>query len=307
MLVKNIWFIELPFNLQIHNDFYNTGLSNYKFDFDDIKIELIISKSKKSTNEIKITIIGEYSDDYLPAHEHMDCLIEFNHDMTIETGVLVQKFFDGVSRYTVNDDITIFDGRDFCVKYQFEMEPPLLNASYSLDDRDTFNLNDSNILEVKDYVNRKPNTIDNVWNLLKEAENAYEYGKYAIAILNMAMMLELLITSKLQKFLNTNGRFKKELGEKLISEFGKRPSFACKYYVFGLKLITDQVLDDDLIESVSNVYRLRDKIAHGYSLFEIKLIEELEIDELNCKDYICFEVNQMYKIIKFIELLSEVD
>lgn len=278
-----IWYIKLPFDITIENNFYNTRLTKFEFSIGDVSILLDKNENDNRISQIKVTTHNEYDSRYLPSYQYKKYLFEFTDLITLKAGIAVQRFFDGVSKFTNNDNPILFDGKDFTVNYRLEINPNIMSGSYS-ESRESYNLNDDKVSKIISFATRDRTVLDNAWYLLREAESSNDLGKYEISILNMAIMLELLVTATLDKFLNSKGRFKGEHGDNLKKEFDNRPSFADKYFVFGLRLITDVELSADIIESIDLIYKVRDKIAHGKKIYDIKIIKEKAIDETNIKN-----------------------
>lgn len=307
MNVEFKWFLDLPFDITCTNSFYNTKLSKYEFEFDDIKIKFRKEKESEVVKKIIVSCDGEYDDEFLPSHDYIEYLSEFSDEMTLKAGLVTQRFFDGISKATVDEVLSIFDGEDFSCEYQLNSSPGILSGGGGIDSK-LCNVNDNEIEKAIAFTKRTNTYLDNAWYLLREVEVSYEMGKYELCFLNMAIMCELLVTSALDDYLCSNGRFKSQYKDKLIASYGERPSFADRYFKYGLTYVSDDVLDQEIIDAVDFVYKVRDKLAHGNILYEVPIIKDTGINVGNIRLYIWSLFNDMSLVYDyFVKIEGRID
>lgn len=285
MIVKGIWIVFLPLTFHIGNEFKKTTLSNFRFELNGASCELLQNHENNTIDRIKLVIEDHYSHEHLPAHENFDYMSEFERRMSFTVSKTVQDFLDGFSKSTNSVYYQIFDGRDFITKYSFEIQPNICSGSSGGDEIERgIYLDDKDLESTIAFASKEKSFFDNAWFYLRDAEHLIEVGKFEIALINLANMLEFLVKVQLRDLLDDNGRFKdKQHKDKIIELFGQdgNPSFADKYYNYGLKLIGGLSLPKELLDTVDLIYKTRNKLAHGYRLNETKLISENEVLDYN--------------------------
>lgn len=135
------------------------------------------------------------------------------------------------------------------------------------------------------YANKEKNYLDNAWYYLRDAEHYIDFGKFEMDIVNMATMLEFVIKFQLKGYLNRNGYYKlKTHKDNVCNLYGGRPSFTNRYFRYGLGLITDKTLDENMLNTIDLIYTARDKIAHGKRIHETKIILSKKIEAPDYRD-----------------------
>jgi len=153
------------------------------------------------------------------------------------------------------------------------------------------------------FATKDKELIDNAWFLLREAEHLTEIGNYELALINMAIMIEFLITYKLKDIINDNGYFGTSYSDELKERY-KNPSFVDKYFRYGLGLIGNQRPSDELLETIDYIYKVRNKLAHGKQLYTIKFIKDNEITPYNIGEIwndLLISVNEIYYFFRDFE------
>lgn len=300
MKVHAIWLVILPLQFMVGNRFSHKELSLFSFEIDSVKIELLKKKSDANLiDRIRIDLFEEYDDNYFPPHEHHEYLSNFTNLLTYKAGLASQKFLDGFSRNTDDENHQIFDGDDFLTEYDFHIEPSILTGSANSGEG-SYYLDDEILTKSVSFANKRKGVLDNSWYLIRDAEHSMELGKYEISLIYMAIEIELLITSALNGFLKDNGKFKsKKHEEKIKSLFGEKASFVDRYFSYGLSLLTDKKISDEVLPYIVFIYKLRNKLAHGKQLFEIELLKENGINELNIRDYLRDFINNVTEAHNF--------
>lgn len=263
-----------------------------------MKIELLKNPETALIDKVKIQVTEEYDESFLPPFENLNYLSSFSNNLTYKAGTAIQRFFDGFSRHT--DDVyhQIFDGEDFIMPYNYSIEPNLLSGSGNSANGHYY-LDDEILNKSIQFANQKKDVLDNAWYLLRDAEHSMEMGKYEISIIYMAIMIEFLVISQLSDYLDDNGNYKEPHKTKIEQSYGRRPSFVDKHFRYGLPLITDNKLPEEVLISTDFIYRVRNKLAHGKPLFEIEVINDNNITELNIRDIWFDLINDTAQVYNF--------
>lgn len=285
MNVTWTWVICLPFKIKLKEP----KAEELNFKIHDIDCQLLVNHDTGLIDRIRIEIESEYSDDQLPAHEHLDYMSDIQDRMIFRVSGTIQDFVDGFSKMTDSTYYQIFDGEDFITSYEFWTSPRICNGGYNADGHEHF-LGDIDVLRKSaEYANKEKGYIDNAWHLLRVSEHFIDVGNFEMAIINMATMLEYLVKVPLSKYLDNDGYFKGKKHKDIITAKygqGRRPSFVDKFYKYGLSLITKVKLDSQTLKIVDEIYRTRDKIAHGKRLSETPLIRMYHIEPNEYKDFL---------------------
>jgi len=298
MKVQAIFNVELPLRFCIGNDFKKTPLTQFLFSIDDIHFELVKNVDKNIIEKVIVKLADDYDDNFLPSDTNYEYLQQFKRSITYKASSTLQKFLDGFSKSKNGSNyFQIFDGEDFITPYKVEISPNIMmgnsngnckrGCSY-LDD-ETFNASIT-------FATKEKELIDNAWFMLREAEHLTEIGNYELALINMAIMIEFLITAKLTDFIDENGYFLSSYSAEFKKQY-KTPTFVEKYFLYGLSLLGDQKPSHDLLESIDYIYKVRSKLAHGKRLYTIKIINDNEITPYNIGDiwnYLLINVNEIY-------------
>lgn len=295
------WIVELPLFFRMGSKFKNTELTQYQFMIEDVNIELLINKETECIDRVRIVVEDEYDEKYLPSYEHYDYLDDFNQRITHKVGSTIQSFLDGFSRYTNDDNYLIFDGYDFVTEYQAEINPNILGSSgHNINEKDHRNFDDECLKHSIDFVTKEKTLYDKSWYILRDAETNLELGKYEICFLYLAIDIEMLFKTKLSKFLKDNGYFKDKHSKSIEDKYGKHATFVEKYILYGLSLITDKQLDEDIIATVDFIFKVRNKLAHGVSLYDIDIIKDYGINQLNIRNYLHGCLNKTSDVHNFL-------
>ena len=196
-------------------------------------LELIKQSNTDIIDKVIIELAEDYDENYLPSYDNMNYLMDFRDIVSYKAGTAIQDFLDGFSRSTNDEYYQIFDGEDFVTPYEFNVSPNILQGSGNTGNSQTY-LDDDILKKSLDFANKKKNTLDISWYLLRDAEHAMELGKYEISIIYMAITLEMLGTSALSDFLDDNGNFSDHHKKEITNMYGSRPSFMEKYFEYGI-------------------------------------------------------------------------
>lgn len=301
MDVTGIWIIKLPMDLQIFNDFYGTELTNFEFKVRDANCELI-KETDRIVNKIKVSItIGlnenlypysgfdEYNKYYCD-NDKMDKVIEFTDKMELEVASIVENLLDGFVRYASGLPHEIYDGHSFITEHTVEFSPQLFGNSHNnADIRDSRSLNNEELDKAIHYATKEKDYLDLSWKFLCEAEENIYMAKYEMAIINMGIMAEYLVTSKLSSILKEDGRFKKREHANKADK-----GFVDKYFRFGLPEINCPLPEEEILEAIKIIYLARNKIVHRKKN-AVQSFEELDLD---------FEETKMSAIMRDLFLYS---
>ena len=303
MNVKAFWDVQLPVKFNSGYKFKPDkiiGLKQTTFtpkpiNIDDCLIEMIKDKNNGFYESVKIITDTEYDDNFLPVDLNRQYLSEFMDRLERKTSNAMQLFLDGFSYATNDEYYQITDGQDFITRYTVRFEQPEIafeGSRYSGNQMDCRNIDDEDFEKSVIFANREKTVQDNAWYLLRDAEHFLWNGKYALSVLNMAMTIEMLIKSRLSKYLDSKDQYLNDAKKQykvfasLYSQDneGESPTFAAKYIEFGLKHNGDPKISEDeaeyykLINSLNVVFHLRNKIVHGLTLSEAPLMKEWGID-----------------------------
>lgn len=122
---------------------------------------------------------------------------------------------------------------------------------------------------------------------LKEGEYFFEIGRYNSSIIQFAIILEYLIDYQLnlKGMIDEEGKYKKpyidlcnNLWKKKVGKSNYRIPFSFRKYVYVLSEF-GFALDRDVINAIDSVYKTRNKLAHGYDLYETFKIYGITIDD----------------------------
>lgn len=299
MKVQAIFTVELPLRFCIGDDFKKTLLTQFRFSIDDIHFELVKNLDKNTIEKVIIRLNSDYDDIFLPSYTHIEYLSQFQRTITYKASSTLQKFLDGFSKHkNTNNYYRVFDGEDFTTPYKVEVRPNIMSGnSNGNSKRGCSYLDDEKLNASITFATKDKDLIDNAWFLLREAEHLTEIGNYELALINMSIMIEFLVTSKLTDFINDNGYFRSSYSDELEKRYGKRPSFVERYFLYGLSLLGNQGPSDELLETIDYIYKIRDKLAHGKQLYTIKLIRDNEITPYNIGEIwnnLLIDINEIY-------------
>lgn len=300
MKVHSIWEVFLPLQFTVGNKFNNSKLNQFSFEIDGVNFELLRKKETDLIDRMKIELYEEYDEKFSASHEQFDYISDFYKLVAFRAGLVAQKFLDGFSRNTDDENHQIFDGEDFITRYKFYTSPNIFIGSGNNGEEGAYYLDDELLINSIDFATKSKSVLDISWYLIRDAEHSMELGKYEISLIYMAIVIEFLITSVLTGFLTSTGEFKSQKHKEKIKElYGNKPSFVDKYFNYGLSLLTDEKLSDEVLNFIYFIYRVRNKLAHGKQLFEIRDIKDNNINELNVKSYWFDLINKTTEVHNF--------
>lgn len=290
--------IYLPFYFGVGNSFLNTKLTIKEFKIDDVFIRLTLDEKgdKEKSFLFATTQIDDNQDDIFDKAD-------------VKIGKAVQSFFDGLSKAISNAGFfNIFNGDTFLVKYEVFFRGWHTLNPYN-DSNNGFALDDEIVSKAIEYANSKNRFIKQAYCFLKEAEYFVDIGRFSSAVIQFAIMTEYLINHVLsnKNIINKDGKLKSHYNEECEEEYKKiangRPPFVFQKYVYGLSKL-EMKLDDDIIESIDIIYKLRNKLAHGHNTieaFELCRItyEDEEVTEYNIYNFMVFITNYMTIVYNF--------
>ena len=274
MRVRAVWIVKLPLKFYVGNNFNKTPLTKFVFNVDDMNFELLKS-SENTIERVKITLFEEYDDNFLPSYENSNYLSEFINKLSYKASKTMQRFLDGFSKTTNAEYYQIFDGEDFTTPYELEISPNIMTGS-GIDEvsNECIYLDDETLTKSINFISKEKNTIDNAWYFLRDAEYLIDIGKYEISLINMAIMIEFLVKAQLSNFLDDNDYFIKVHARNIKSIYGDKASFVERYFRYGLTLVTEKYLSDDIHDTIDFIYKVRNKLAHGKKLQDLKMVNE---------------------------------
>lgn len=305
-MTKFTYKIYIPFQYGVGNKFYNTQLTTREFTIDGIDMILNLDESHivEKCFIQATTFVNEIEG------------VELIDVADMKVGSAVQSFFDGLSKGLNNAAFfDVFNGDEFYVNYDVSCNGSTVknkngqrNHGYSIDD----NLVGKALL----YATKKEPFMKQAFLYLNEGEYFVDVGRFSSAIIHYAIMVEYLVNhllrtrSMLDGGDKLKGSSQKECSDEYIAT-GKsgKPSFSYQKYFFGLNKI-GYPIQDDLLEAVDEVYRLRNKIAHGYNILEafsrtsIKFGDD-NINEYNLFDYMARLADEMTGIYNFFSDILE--
>ncbi|MEA4825149.1 MAG: hypothetical protein VB130_00720 [Clostridium sp.] len=302
MRVKAIWIVDLPLKFCIGNNFKKTQLTQFSFNIDEINFILLKNFSENIIEKVKIIMFENYDDNYLPSFKNIEYLSEFQDKISYKAGKAMQSFLDGFSKTTNSEYYQIFDGEDFTTPYTLDIIPNIMkgNSTNNGIDRLIY-LDDDTLKKSINFACKEKNTLDIAWYFLKEAEHLIYIGKYELSLINMAIMIEFLVTSQLSSFLDNQGHFKNrnKHSKEIAQRYGERPTFCEKYFKYGLQLVTSEILSDNILNTIDFIYKVRDKLAHGKKLQDIKLLKEVLTNEYQMKDLFWQLLNDVIEVYNY--------
>lgn len=256
--------IYIPFQFIIGNAFYKTNLTISEFDINDVhvKMQLDGNGDKEKSYLVAITSVKEDG-------------IHFLEDIAdVKIGNTIQSFFDGISKALSNAAFfNVYNGNEFVVEYEMYYEGRGSKTPYR-DNNKGYYLDDDLVNKAITFANSENEFLRQAFLYLKEGEYLVDIGRFSNAIIQFAVMIEYLINYQLKKhnLLDNNGNyiepFKSECNDmwkKLGNRYGV--SFSFSRYVYGFSKLNLK-MDHVLVDTIDSIYRLRNKLAHGYSLFD---------------------------------------
>lgn len=303
--------IYIPFCFGLGNNFNKSDFTINEFDIDDVHIKLHLSEDGNEEH-CYLTAVTQVEEDGI--HDLYDI-------SDLKIGKRVQDFFDGLSKSFYNAAFfNVFNGDEFVVKYEVLQNGGCLKCPAPARNRG-FALDDDVISKAIKFANLEDNYIKQAFTYMKEAEYLVEIGRFNNAIIQFAVMTEYLINYQLNKrgMLKDNGEYKTEYEKECKCEFikqypEKRTSIekkGCKIpfyfskYVYGLSRLGLE-LSPDIIQTIKCNYLLRNKLAHGYDIYEafrkcdIKYDNE-QVSKYNiwvCMMTFCNNMNIVYELFE---------
>lgn len=309
MKIDGIWIVELPIKLNIGNKFKSTPLTQFCFELDNIKYELLKNKDKNYIDKLKISFSEEYDDKYAYLEGYNEYLDDFIDRISYRISKIAQRFMDGFSKAIHGEYYQIWDGKDFATNYEFQISPGILSGGFSqgiISSDDIYNFDDDIFNKSIAFTLKDNGVLDNAWFFYRDAEHMADIGRFDLSILNMAMMFEFLVKYILRDYLDENGRYIDDTHrENIKSLFGKSATFKERYFDYGLHLVTTQLLPKSLLDSIDFIYKVRNKLAHGKRLEEINYIKEVGIEEYKIKDFFHDLLNDTVEVYNyFFDLIN---
>ena len=237
-----------------------------EFDIDGVHIQLVLNKNTKE------------EDCYIFASTEVDANASFDDEELAEVkiGNAVQLFFDGLSKtYNNNAFFNVFNGEEFIVRHECYLRG-CVKKSPARKNYTGMKLDNEYIEQAVCHAKSNDECLKQTFFYMKEGEYLIDIGRYNGAIIQFAVMLEYFINKKLREkgFLKNDDRFKPKYLNECKKTFeaknpnvnGKMP-FSFAKYVYGLSFL-GITLDEGLVQSIDEIYTLRNKLAHGYDIFE---------------------------------------
>lgn len=312
MIVTGYFSVYLPVNLYIKNEFYNTELTKFEFTIADIKCKFVLSSNNKSIEKISLIVPMEYDDEKYPIwtkdsnnnfvsnEENEAYARNFISEMEYYVAIKLQDFLDGYSKSSNQIPYRIHDGESLSTKYSLSTEPPISTTNYDGDDYpiETNTINDKELMDAIAYAEKEKDYFDTAWQILLDIDSYIEIGKLEISLLQMATLLELLISTPLSQYLDNFGNYT----DPNHSKATYKKKFYYKYYQYGFNLLGYKPLTSDLLNSIDVIYETRNKLIHrGYRLRDVPLFKNSGIHPYQFKSIVhdlkndCIEVHNILK------------
>jgi hypothetical protein len=260
--------IYIPFHFGIGNKFYKTELSISEFSIKDVHIKIHLDE------------FGDVEKSYLIVTTNVeeDGVRDFQDLADSKVGNAVQSFFDGISKGLSNAAFfNVYNGDEFAVGY--EMHCNGWGTKTPFHDRNKgYYLDDELVNKAVEFANSDNEYLKQAFIYLKEGEYLVDIGRFSNAIIQFAAMTEYLINYQLKSksMINDKGEYLQPYRSECQSQWGSgKPSFSFKKYIYGLSKL-NLIMDPNLIDAIQNTYDLRNKLAHGYALYEA--FQECKID-----------------------------
>ncbi len=264
---KVIYKIYIPFHFGIGNIFNKTNLTISEFDIKDVHIKMHLDE------------FGDVEKSYMIANTNIeeDGVHNFEDLADSKVGNAVQSFFDGISKGLSNAAFfNVYNGDEFVVGYEMHCngwgsKTPFHNRN------EGYYLDDELVKKAVEFANSENEYLKQAFLYLKEGEYLVDIGRFGNAIIQFAAMTEFLINYQLKdkKLVNAKGYYfeadelkcKNQWERICKNNIGRKPSFAFSKYVYGLSKL-NLTMDQVLVDAIENTYHLRNKLAHGYHVFE---------------------------------------
>ena len=264
-MTKVSYKIYIPFSFGIGNPFYKKDLTLRQFSINDVHIKCHFDEN--GDEEKSYLLVNTYVEE--------DNIHSVEAIADIKVGNSVQSFFDGLSKAFDNAAFfNIYNGDDFVVPYEFQREN---HKSFrpNNDRNKGFNLDDEIMSEAIRYANSKDEYLQQSFFYLKEGEYLADNGRFSNAIIQFAIMVEYIINYPLREkgIIENNGELKKKYYYECKSIYMARLDksghipFTFSRYIYGLSKLGLQ-MEPEIIEVIYEVYRLRNKLAHGYNIYD---------------------------------------
>ncbi|MGE5391906.1 MAG: hypothetical protein ACM3PE_12680 [Deltaproteobacteria bacterium] len=288
--------IFIPFHFGIGNKFYKTDLTISDFDIKDIHIKMHLDE------------FGDVEKSYLIVITNVeeDGVHDFEELADSKVGNAVQDFFNGISKGLSNAAFfNVYNGDEFVVGYEMYCNGRGTKTPFK-DRNKGYYLDDGLVNKAIEFANSDNEYLKQAFLFLKEGEYLVDIGRFSNAVIQFAAMTEYLIDFQLRdrKMINDRGeyfkRFRTECKSKCESG---RPSFSFSKYVYGLSQL-GLTMEQVLVEAIQNIYDLRNKLAHGYNVFEAFKKCGIEYDnepvtEFNIWDFMMAVIDHMTGVYNF--------
>lgn len=279
IIPKVTYKINIPFQFTIGNKFYGTHLTIKEFNIKDVNIKMFLDESEDKEYLIATTNISE------------DGVHDLEEIADKKVGTAVQSFFDGISKALSNAAFfSVYNGDKFTIPYEWYCDG--LRITTPLNDRNKgYNLDDNIINVAIEFANLNNEYLKQAFLYLNEGEYLVDIGRYSNAIIQFAVMTEYLINYQLERkgMINKSGyligTYKDNCCKEWEAHGGKdKPSFVFSKYIYGLSNFNLRI-EDELTSSIDDVYRLRNKLAHGHRIFEAFNKCKIEYDDEAINQY----------------------
>lgn len=313
MDVKGVWTVELPIQLSVFNSFENSELTIFDFEIKGVACKLLKNCDERIIDRIQVTIISELDDELYPYWNNdenrnnefdktkMIEIMKFVDEMQRDVANIIEDFINGFTKSSGGIATRIFNGEDFITKYKMTFEPTLFaEGNHDPTGKERWCISDSEMKLAIEYASKEKDDLDIAWTFLNESEYFADMGKYEVAIINIAIMIEFLVTSKLNGILKVDGKFR---DKKVQIKMGGK-SFVERYFKYGLNELGYPLPKDYILEMTDIIIKVRNRVIHR----KMKVIEALYdvgyiIDTSDLKFHIlgfCNDAEVLYKY--FVEL-----
>jgi hypothetical protein len=290
--------IYIPFHFEIGNKFYKTDLTISEFYIKDIHIKMYLDE------------FGDVEKSYLIATTNVeeDGVHDFEDLADSKVGNAVQNFFDGISKGLSNAAFfNVYNGDEFVVGYEIHCNGWWTKTPFNNRNEGCY-LDDDLVNKAIEFANHDNEYLKQAFLYLKEGEYLVDIGRFGNAVIQFAAMTEYLINFQLKnrKMINDKGEYLQPFRTECQSKWGNgKTSFAFSKYVYGLDKL-NLIMNQVLVDTIGIVYHLRNKLAHGYNIFETFKECEIECDnepitEYNIWNYMMVISDHMTEVYYFFD------
>lgn len=289
MKIKCLCRMKLPFSIGFSNEIEEPIC----IDIEDISISFIKKENDRFYDMLELTTYCEIEEELIiddPRDTHK--LLPFTRQMIYSFGRAANRFINSyyrtidcryISQLSNGDDLTV----PYSMIFADEDDKPIIPAIFN-GNGDVRVINGKNLEEIKHDVNVVSHDI--VEECTRLSKTFLENGYFDMAVINISMASEAFIKRYV---------FSREIRIKDLEDV--KTGYIDKFYCRGLELLKGISLlrkDEEWYRVLREIDDIRNRIAHGGSLHEIKRFKDMEEQEIHdlIDDYI-WEVEDIFEWI----------